>query len=314
MNIQKPILLTGSHRSGSTWVGKILSSSREVGYLMEPFNLTDRRPGLVNVHFDYWFQYINDKNSTSYYEPIKKMLEFQYDLGVGLSSVGSGREFLKLGRDYYQCMKYRYSGARPLVKQPTSIFMARWFYETFNSDIIVLIRHPAAFISSLMMLQWRHPFSEFLQQPDLMKDYLVPFEEEIRLYSIKEQCLMDQAILLWKIIHHTIHLYQDKYNDWIFMRHEDLSLNGTAEFEALFSRLNIPVDERVIQCINKYGSKTNPADSTAVGLMLQTDKAIKRDSVANVSNWKKRLTEREIDHIRKNVEDISRYFYTDNEW
>ena len=32
----KPILVTGSHRSGSTWVGKMLATSPSVNYIHEP--------------------------------------------------------------------------------------------------------------------------------------------------------------------------------------------------------------------------------------------------------------------------------------
>ena len=35
----KPILVTGSHRSGSTWTGRIISAAPHVGYIHEPFNI-----------------------------------------------------------------------------------------------------------------------------------------------------------------------------------------------------------------------------------------------------------------------------------
>ena len=41
---------------------------------------------------------------------------------------------------------------------------------------------------------------------------------------------------------------------------------------------------------------------------------MKLDSRANVDNWKKRLTEDEIDRIRKMTEDVSPLFYSDAEW
>ena len=34
----RPILVTGSHRSGSTWVGKMIASHPRVAYVEEPFN------------------------------------------------------------------------------------------------------------------------------------------------------------------------------------------------------------------------------------------------------------------------------------
>ena len=35
-----PILVTGSHKAGTTWVGEMLAASRRVGYISEPFNPT----------------------------------------------------------------------------------------------------------------------------------------------------------------------------------------------------------------------------------------------------------------------------------
>jgi hypothetical protein len=310
----RPMLLTGSHRSGTTWVGKIISASNSVGYIMEPFNISHPRPGLVGVNFDYWFQYINHENGSLYYEPIKKMLGFRYDFTAGLKAVRSTRDFAKLVRDFYNSTKYRLTGVRPTVKEPTAIFLAPWFAESFDADIIVLIRHPAAFISSLKILGWHYPFSQFLRQTALMRDYLGPFEEEIKAYAKTKQDIIDQAILLWKIVHFTIRLYQQKYKQWIYLRHEDLSSNPLPEFRKVFSRLDIDFDNSVRKCIDVYSSITNPSDTTRAGLLLQTSRAIKRDSKKNILNWKKRLSEAEIEYIHNQVEYISRDFYSDSEW
>ena len=66
---------------------------------------------------------------------------------------------------------------------------------------MVLIRHPAAFTSSLLRHGWRHPFGDFLAQPALMRDRLADSEQEIRRFAQVEQPLLEQAILLWNILH-----------------------------------------------------------------------------------------------------------------
>jgi hypothetical protein len=38
------------------------------------------------------------------------------------------------------------------------------------------------------------------------------------------------------------------------------------------------------------------------------------DSRANISNWKKRLTEEEIDRIREITNEVSSHYYSDAEW
>ncbi len=36
---KKPILITGAHKSGSTWAGKIISTSLKVHYVHDFFNI-----------------------------------------------------------------------------------------------------------------------------------------------------------------------------------------------------------------------------------------------------------------------------------
>ena len=37
-NTANPILVTGSHRSGTTWAGQMLATAPGIGYIHEPFN------------------------------------------------------------------------------------------------------------------------------------------------------------------------------------------------------------------------------------------------------------------------------------
>ena len=48
-----PILVTGAHRCGSTFVGKMLALPVNIGYLEEPFN---RRSGIKGINT--WFFYV----------------------------------------------------------------------------------------------------------------------------------------------------------------------------------------------------------------------------------------------------------------
>ena len=61
----RPVLVTGSHRSGTTWVAAVLSKSGEAKMVDEAFNL-DYCPRRVVHHFPQWFQYICDDNETAY--------------------------------------------------------------------------------------------------------------------------------------------------------------------------------------------------------------------------------------------------------
>jgi hypothetical protein len=110
------------------------------------------------------------------------------------------------------------------MKDPIALFSAPWLARTFNADVVVLIRHPAAVVSSLVRLDWIFYFPYLLEQPELMRDWLAPFAEEIRRFAASPQPLLEQGILLWRIMHHVIFRYQQEHPEWIFLRHEDLSM------------------------------------------------------------------------------------------
>ena len=306
----KPILVTGSHRSGTTWVGKILASSSELVYISELFRPTSYRPEICKVHFYYWFTYITERNETQYYTPIKNLLNLQYNLFEGFRNVHSIRNILHISKEYFKFFYSRYiSHSRVLIKDPIAIFSAGWLAKRFNMDVVVLIRHPAAFVSSLKRLNWTFPFSHFLEQRWLMKDYLYPFETEIKEFANHEHNIIDQGILLWRIIYYMVNIYRDKYPNWIFKRHEDLSMNPVKEFEKLFARLSLEYTPKVRKIIKKYSSTSNPSE-VPKGIVHQ----LMRNSKANIKNWKHRLKQSEVTKIKEGTKDISSLFYSEKDW
>ncbi len=61
-----PVLLTGAHRSGTTWVGTTLAADEQILYLPEPFNLDHLYPGLCGARFPFWFMRIDAVNDEAY--------------------------------------------------------------------------------------------------------------------------------------------------------------------------------------------------------------------------------------------------------
>lgn len=309
---KKAILVTGSHRSGSTWVGRILSNAPSVAYIHEPFSVTDPPgPGICNARFRYWFTYINRTNESHYYRPIEQMLALRYNLIAALTAARSRKQLRSSVSDYRRYSMYRRQGFTPLVKDPIAFFSAEWLAARFGMHIVVLIRHPAAFVSSVMKLQWRHPFGDFLHQDLLMSEVLYPFKEQVRAYARHEQEIIDQAILLWRMIHYTVQRYQQAHDDWTFIRHEDLSRDPTQGFHDLFQASGLRFTPRVEAAIAEYSRASNPPDPKAP---VGSEQTLRRNSQENIHNWRKRLTPRDIDKIRRGVEDIAGFFYTDTDW
>lgn len=304
--MKNPILVTGSHRSGSTWIGRMLALSQETGYIHEPFNLL-HSPGICRAKFDYWYTYICNVNSSKYYSDLKDTLSFRYSLSSDIKHVRSPLDILRTFRDWYNFNQYRNQDVRPLVKDPIALFSTEWLEKQFDMQVVIIIRHPAAFAGSLKVANWSHPFVHFLKQPELMKDYLEPFRKEIEIFARNKRNIIDQGILLWKIFHHVIKEFQGRHQDWIFVKHEDISLNPLQDFELLYRKLSLPFTENIKNSINKYTFKYSKPN-------LYNDSTIRRNSRENVKLWKERLTRKEIFKIRAGTEDIANHFYTENDW
>jgi hypothetical protein len=285
----------------------MLAASPSVGYIHEPFNLT-HRPGICTAKFPYWFTYITKENEAPYYEPLNNTLAFRFDLAAELPAIQSMRHVGRMLKNYKNFSLYRYRNAIPLMKDPIALFSSEWLATTFDMNMIVLIRHPAAFTSSISRLNWTHNFSHFLNQPLLMRDYLAPFEAEIRAFAQTEHDILEQGTLLWRIIHYVILQYKEKYKDWIFLRHEDISTDPLQHFEYLYKRMNLTMTDKEKKVIEDYSSEDNPTEAT------KGHTFVKRNSKSNIKSWRKKFSEEELTNLRTQVEEISYKFYSDADW
>ena len=159
-----PILVTGTHRSGTTWVGKMLAADAMTAYISEPLNVL-HRPGVFRAKVKYWYQYICEENERDYIPAFEELLEFDYHLWDEIRSLRSRRDVLRMGRDFLIFYNGLMRGQRLLIKDPFAVFSAPWFAKHLNSKVVITVRHPAAFASSLKRLNWPFDFQDLLFVP-----------------------------------------------------------------------------------------------------------------------------------------------------
>jgi hypothetical protein len=306
MTYKKPILVTGSHRSGSTWAGEMLSLSKDVAYIHEPFNVTDEIT-INPKQFDLWFYYVCQENSGDTEMVMQNILSYRYPLASNLMKSRSLRHIAKVIRDQYLSTSHKLHSRRPLVKDPIAIFSAEWLAHNFDMDVLVMIRHPAAFCSSLKIKNWNHDFSHFLKQPALMERYLGHFRSEIVNASESQLDVIDQAILLWNCIHHTIFIFSKIHKSWVFEKHEDLSINPISGFRDIFNKFDLCFDESVEKAIAKRTGEHNPIEQ------IERNEFI-RNSKESLNNWRTRLSDKEIEYIKIRTQSVACHFYTDSDW
>jgi hypothetical protein len=311
MTAGRPILVTGLHRSGTTWVGRMLAEAPRVCYIHEPFSVSDAPgPGICNVTFSRWYTHIDAHNEAQYVDALRRTLGLRYDLVAALRAAPRGG-VTRVVAEYEKFLAGRLRGARPLIKDPIALFSAEWLARTFDADVVVLTRHPAAFASSLTKLGWRHPFGDFLAQDRLMQTVLAGFEPEVREMAQRRHEILDEAILLWRMAQSAIAAYRERHPAWSFLRHEDLSRDPETEFARLYRHLGLEFTARVRRAIAAFTRRGNPVDPAAP---VGSESTLRRDSRANVDAWRTRLEPGTIERIRERVADVSRDFYSSDEW
>jgi hypothetical protein len=301
-----PILVTGTHRSGTTWVGKMLAADALTAYISEPLNVL-HRPGVFRVEVRHWYQYICEDNGNDYLPAFRNLLEFDYYLWDEIRSLRSRKDFLRMGRDFLIFYNGLMRGQRALLKDPFAVFSTPWFARNLNCKVVITVRHPAAFASSLKRLNWFFDFQDLLDQPLLMRDHLEPYRREMQ--SIKADDIIGQAALLWKMIYRSVQAARESNPDFIVVRHEDLSRDPVSGYRDLYHLLDLEFAPRIEKTILNSSSSENPVE-----LSRKKVHGFKLDSLANIDVWKKRLSVEEVDRIRKITEEISAIYYSDAEW
>ena len=300
MNIpsdKKHILVTGSHRSGSTWVGEVLSSSRQISYVHEPFNIDLHQSSPLQ----YWFEYISSESSETYQirvaHSIQNHLQANYQKLFPSYKSNGFRGALATIKEVGSSIQAN----KRVIKAPIAFMSAEWLNENFCKYVIITIRHPAAFAASLKVKNWTFDFNHFVQQEELMQKYLEPYRQQITVFAHNPPDIIQQACLLWNCIHHIVINYKSKFPEWLFVRHEDLSSNPINEFSKVFNHINVPFSKKVRNYIKQ---STQIVKSSGQNLPAK----------ANIKNWKNRLFSEEIDIIYKTTKHIADEFYSSEEW
>jgi len=306
MKAHAPILVTGAHRTGTTWVGKMLAANPQAAYISEPLNVL-HRPGVLQAPVSKWYTLITGENEAEYLPAFRALLAFRYGLWREIVSLRSRRDFLRMLRDASIFLRGRLLGQRPLIKDPFAVFSAPWFAGRLGCRVVITVRHPAGFASSLKRLNWPFDFWNLLEQPLLMERWLSVDRAEMEMTAADD--VIGQSALLWRMVYRAVARMMKLHPAFVIVRHEDLSLDPVSCFRDLYAILDLDFTPQVEETIKNSSSSENPTE-----LSKKKVHAVKLDSRANLDNWKKRLSAAEIARIRKITGKTAKLFYSDEEW
>ncbi|MFO7890237.1 MAG: sulfotransferase [bacterium] len=305
---QRIILVTGSNRSGTTWVGNILAATGQAKLVYEPFNIAYQKNKGNHPPFSNHFHFVLEKETPDVKQYIEKFLKSD-----NLSWIDDFKN--KVSLKHFLGATYRYinrflksNNKIHILKDPIALFSAPWFYDVFNSSVVVLIRHPAAYVASIKRVNWRSNPKNILNQKEFVKKYLLPLKNEIQAFKPTQNNILEEATLRWKIYHFVIKSYMSEY-PWIFIKHEDLCNDPVRQFRSLYSRLNLDFSQKTEEKISISSESNN--DENTIDKKVHV---LERDSKQLIKDWKNRLTNKEIEYVYESTKELSSCFYSKIDW
>jgi hypothetical protein len=305
-----PILVTGMHRSGTTWVGRMLSADPQLVYVDEPLNPLLGR--LLGVPVEHHYTYIHSGNESCFLGPYHHLLRARPRPLVGLSKARSPRDVARVGAHTVRLFYARLGGRQLLLKDPYAVFSAEWFADRLGCRVVIVVRHPAAVVASLKRLEWRAPLAALWRQPALVDRWLIPFRKELRDAEedprFRRDVVWSNAVL-WRLIHAAVSTYVQRRPDFTVITHEALSRAPRVEYSALYDLLDLAVTEPALAVVSASSSPGNPTE-----LDVRNPHAVRVDSRANIGNWRDRLSLSEVECIRALTEPIACAWYGEDDW
>ena len=221
----RSIIVAGSGRSGTTWVSEIINFDNRYRFIFEPIR-PDVLPLLKNLSHK---QYLRpEDNDRKYLDPIDKILH--------------GR----IRNAYLDKHNMRLFARQALIKMIRGHLLLCWLHQHYpGTPIVFLLRHPCAVASSKLRIGWdSEELESFLDQEDLVTDYLSPYVDKIR----GARSELERHVFIWCIENYVV-LKQFPANGMLIVFYENLCENPEAELNRLFSFLGRDIDEKVLRLV-----------------------------------------------------------------
>jgi hypothetical protein len=311
--MRPPILITGSHRSGKSYTTKGLNIKNHFNIIHEPLN-KDSGIGWIGLNNLCYFTYINESNSHIFKKEFDRTI-YHYDYRVVkqfYSNIGLGN-ISKILKDIIRSLRYKFNNRRALLDDPFAVFSAEWFYEEYNSDIIIMIRHPASFVSSLKLLNYKFDFSHILDQKNLVENKLKHYLPELIEFTTKQKSIVEQGEFLWRMIYDVVSRFRDTYNSkWLFVRFEDVVSYPDESFERILNYAGITLDKSEIKNIKFQILRSTEGNDKEVNILNKNGNGYSIND--HLKRFRALLTTSEIKYIKLKSEYVWKQFYTDDDW
>jgi hypothetical protein len=314
--MKSPVLITGSHRSGKSYMVNGININNNFNLIHEPLN-AGHKTGWIGLDINKYYTYINESNSYRFKEEFTRTIDkYKYRVNKQIEYISSIRDLSNVIKDIITSLKYKLNNNRPLIDDPFAVFSAEWFYREFNADVVIMIRHPASFVSSLKLLNYKFPFSHLLDQNKLVEDKLKKYEPELVEFVRDEKSIVEQGELLWRMIYDVVSQYKKTYNsDWFYIKFEDIVRNPEVTFENIYRHLGLTMNSDNLKNIKSHLAKSDKKSDKEAKLLPGSGEPGYNHSIEDhLTIYKKVLTPGEISYIKDKSKDIWQEYYSEEDW
>jgi hypothetical protein len=277
--VSSTILLTGSGRSGTTWLADVLCTFSGTQQIFEPLH-PRYNPDISRITGWEWDEKkTHHEHKILYLPPEPEMPEWTSLLEKALTG-RSRNYFTDSSRTSFFPMRF-------LVKDIWTNLMLGYIAKRFDPKIIYILRHPCAVVHSRLGVNWAANVEDILSQPQLVSDYLTDVEEDIR-------CEKDiiGAHAVWWAVENLVALRQLQHVPHFLVYYEDLFLHPQETLESIVAWLGLdnlpPAINRVFDKPSRTSHLTQSGHGHINHLAAWKDDLAKADQ-HRILNWANRL-------------------------
>jgi hypothetical protein len=293
------VLVTGSHRSGTTWLGKLLAAADELHYVHEPFNIV-ARIRWTSTRPPQQFHYVTAADADRWASQLSAPMQLRLPVAAQFADAVRARRLRRLLATARAARAARHQGCVPLLKDPIALFSTPWLAEHLGLRPVVLVRGPVAFVGSLKARNWTFDFRHWTGQPLLMDGPLAPYRDAVEEQARRPGDIIEQGIVQWNAMYHVVDTYRRHHPDWLFPHHEQLAADPQRHIPEIYDRLGLrygPTQQRVLTAL------TAGVDGTGSSAM-----DVHRSSSAVPTTWRHRLDHDEVTRILRGTEAVAERF------
>ena len=282
----KPILILGHGRSGTTWIGDTLAQAENTLLYHEPCNpyLPTGSP-LSKL----WFTYIRPNDEHAYFE---ERLNSAYH---GLIDMHSSIWF----RDKQKLFTRLNPKHRTIIKEVASVMNIEWLALNYPSDLLFVLRHPCSVA-----------LSEYERNIDGKRSlqYLLENKNLSNLLNEEEKKLINKAKepfeyfgLIWSIRNKPFSIRHKMNKEIAHIQYEKLASNPIQEFEKIFTLFNL----KWTQNIETYILENTTSETK--GYYKTT-----KNAQEHIDRWKTTLSNEQVDQVKQFTLPFNLGFYEEN--